>query len=293
MKTDQDQNTAPDTEGLLKTWFKIGCLSFGGAAAQIALLHREFVEQRRLIDERSFLHALNLCMLLPGPEAQQLATYLGWRLSGVRGGVLAGTLFVLPGALVMFALSVLYVYFAAHPSLAALFFGLKCAVLSLIIHAVLRLGRRAFVNSASFVLALMSFLAMAFTAIPFPAVILAAALCAFLIDPIFPSLLGPHDVSDQEFKGSLQWAAIMKSILIWALIWFSPLLLIMLLFGIEHRLFDMGIFFAKLASLSFGGAYALLAWLAQTAVETKFWLSPAKWRMVWVLRKQRRGQQFL
>lgn len=259
-------------EPLVKTWFKIGCLSFGGAAAQIALLHREFVEERRLIDERSFLHALNLCMLLPGPEAQQLATYLGWRFSGVRGGLLAGILFVLPGALVMLGLSVLYVYLGAHPSVVSLFFGLKCAVLSLIIHAVMRIAKRAFTNKISFLSAFLAFLAMALTKIPFPILILTAALLAYFINPIWPSLFGVRETSSHSPE-PIKWIALSRRSLLWLVIWFSPLIVIALSLGVEHRLFDIGLFFAKLASLSFGGAYALLAWLAQTAVETKSWLS--------------------
>lgn len=259
---------------MAKTWLKIGCLSFGGAAAQIALLHREFVEERRLIDERSFLHALNLCMLLPGPEAQQLATYLGWRFSGVSGGLIAGILFVLPGALVMLGLSTLYIYYGAHPSIMSLFFGLKCAVLSLIIHAVIRLARRAFTNKISFVFAFIAFFAMALTTIPFPILILAAALCAYFLDPIFPALFGARETSDDHHGDSITWSALLKRAFFWLVIWFSPLIFIALSLGPDHRLFDIGLFFAKLASLSFGGAYALLAWLAQTAVETKSWLSP-------------------
>ncbi|MFM8606559.1 MAG: chromate efflux transporter [Hyphomicrobiales bacterium] len=258
---------------MAKTWFKIGCLSFGGAAAQIALLHREFVEERRLIDERSFLHALNLCMLLPGPEAQQLATYLGWRFSGVSGGLIAGILFVFPGAFVMLGLSTLYVYYGAYPSVASLFFGLKCAVLSLIIHAVIRLARRAFINKISFVFAFIAFLAMALTTIPFPILILAAAISAYILDLIFPSLFGVREISDDHHLDSINWSALLKRAFFWLVIWFSPLIFIALSLGMEHRLFDIGLFFAKLASLSFGGAYALLAWLAQTAVETKSWLS--------------------
>jgi len=259
-------------EPLGKTWFKIGCLSFGGAAAQIALLHREFVEERRLIDERSFLHALNLCMLLPGPEAQQLATYLGWRFSGVSGGLIAGILFVLPGALVMLGLSTLYVYYGSHPSVASLFFGLKCAVLSLIIHAVMRIAKRAFTNKISFVFACIAFLAMALTKIPFPILILSAAISACILDPIFPSLFGARETSDVSVE-TIHWMALLKSAIFWLVMWLGPLIFIAFSLGVEHRLFDIGLFFAKLSSLSFGGAYALLAWLAQTAVETKSWLS--------------------
>lgn len=274
VKSDRDFSIRAEKDDLAQTWFKIGCLSFGGAAAQIALLHREFVEERRLIDERSFLHALNLCMLLPGPEAQQLATYLGWRFSGIKGGILAGTLFVLPGALVMLGLSLLYVYFGSHPSIASLFFGLKCAVLSLIIHAIIRLARRAFTNIVSYLFASIAFLAMALTTIPFPILILAAALFAYLIDPLWPSIFGTRATTESHHFESINWLQIFKQALLWIVIWFSPLILIAMTLGVDHRLFDIGLFFAKLASLSFGGAYALLAWLAQTAVETKSWLSP-------------------
>jgi chromate transporter len=273
MTSDQSSSVTAEAGALAKTWFKIGCLSFGGAAAQIALLHREFVEERRLIDERSFLHALNLCMLLPGPEAQQLATYLGWRLSGVRGGILAGSLFVLPGALVMLGLSILYIYFGAHPSIVALFLGLKCAVLSLIIHAVIRLSRRALKTKASLFVSIIAFFVMALTTLPFPLIILAAALIAFFFNPIWPMLFGSYDTQGQEPLAPIKWNEIFKSTTLWLIIWFLPLGVIVIALGIDHRLVDIGLYFAKLASLSFGGAYALLAWLAQTAVETKSWLS--------------------
>lgn len=273
MTSDQGPSVTIKASVLSKTWFKIGCLSFGGAAAQIALLHREFVEERRLIDERSFLHALNLCMLLPGPEAQQLATYLGWRLSGVRGGIVAGGLFVLPGALVMLGLSILYVYFGAYPSIITLFLGLKCAVLSLIIHAVLRLSRRAFKTKASLIVSIIAFFVMAITTFSFPLIILAAALFAFILNPLWPNLFGPQDVQDQSLSSIIKWNEILKSTFLWLIIWFLPLGVVALALGGDHRLVDIGLFFIKLASLSFGGAYALLAWLAQTAVETKSWLS--------------------
>ena len=273
VKSDEDFSIRVEKCALAKTWFKIGCLSFGGAAAQIALLHREFIEERRLIDERSFLHALNLCMLLPGPEAQQLATYLGWRLSGVSGGLLAGCLFVLPGAFVMLCLSIIYAFFGAHPAISALFFGLKCAVLSLIIHAVIRLGRRALKSILAFALAIMSFLIMAFTTISFPFVILLASLFAYLIDPLWPALFGAREHDERQTLQPIAWFPILKSACLWIIIWALPLGLIMLTLGSDHRLFDIGLFFGKLASLSFGGAYALLGWLAQTAVETKSWLS--------------------
>jgi len=276
MTSNQGPGVTAETGALAKTWFKIGCLSFGGAAAQIALLHREFVEERRLIDERSFLHALNLCMLLPGPEAQQLATYIGWRLSGVRGGIVAGGLFVLPGALVMLGLSIVYVYFGTHPSIVALFLGLKCAVLSLIIHAVIRLSRRALKTHASFVVAFIAFFLMAFTTLSFPLIILTAALFAFLITPFWPTMFGANDTQGQIPLESIRWNEIFKSTTLWLIIWFLPLAVIALALGIDHRLVDIGLYFAKLASLSFGGAYALLAWLAQTAVETKSWLSSSE-----------------
>ena len=273
MTRNQGLSVTAETGALSKTWFKIGCLSFGGAASQIALLHREFVEERRLIDERSFLHALNLCMLLPGPEAQQLATYIGWRLSGVRGGILAGSFFVLPGALVMLGLSIVYVYFGAHPSITTLFLGLKCAVLSLIIHAVIRLSRRTFKTLATFGLALIAFFVMALTTLPFPLIILAAALMAFVLNPFWPTLFGLHDIQTHPPLAPINWSEIFKSTTLWLIIWFLPLAILALALGSDHRLVDIGLYFAKLASLSFGGAYALLAWLAQTAVETKSWLS--------------------
>src|SRR5471032_2222501 len=163
-----------------RLWFKIGCLSFGGPAGQIALLHREVVEERNWIGERRFLHALNFCTLLPGPEAQQLAIYLGWLMHGAKGGFAAGLLFVIPGALVMLALSIVYVTFGEIPLIAALFFGLKSAVLVLVIQALIRVGRRALKGPPAWMLAAAAFIALFFFAVPFPAVVLAAGLVGYL-----------------------------------------------------------------------------------------------------------------
>ncbi len=170
----------PSFAEAVRVWFRIGCLSFGGPAGQIALMHREVVDERRWVSDARFLHALNFCTLLPGPEAQQLATYLGWLLHGVRGGLAAGLLFVLPGALVMLALSALFVAFGAVPLVAALFFGLQCAVLVLVVEALLRVARRALKTNAAWALAGAAFLALYVFSVPFPLVVLAAALIGYL-----------------------------------------------------------------------------------------------------------------
>src|SRR6478752_1435670 len=164
----------------VKVWLRIGLLSFGGPAGQIALMHRELVEERRWISEPRFLHALNFCMLLPGPEAQQLATYIGWLMHGVRGGLVAGTLFVLPGFFVIVALSVIYAYFGSVPFVSALFFGMKAAVLAIVIEALLRISRRALGGAIQYALAAIAFVAIFALHVPFPIIILAAAVFGFL-----------------------------------------------------------------------------------------------------------------
>lgn len=258
-----------------RLWIKIGLLSFGGAAAQIAMLHKSVVDERKWLDETSFLHALNFCMLLPGPEAQQLATYIGWRLHGVKGGLTAGALFVLPGAFVMLGLSLIYALLGHVPLVAAVFFGLKAAVLAVVVEAVLRIAKRAFKTKAMVGLAVVSFVAIGLLALPFPALVLGVAALAYFIGPYWPQAFALAAAPEQRAviaPGQMQRT--LGTIVIWLAIWFAPLALAALVLGADHRLVDVGLFFAKLASVTFGGAYALLAWLAQAAVESKGWLFP-------------------
>jgi chromate transporter len=261
-----------------RLWAKIGFLSFGGAAAQIAMLHRLVVDERRWLDEQRFLHALNFCMLLPGPEAQQLATYVGWLLHGTRGGLLAGLLFVLPGALVMLGLSLVYAYAGHVPFVAALFLGLKAAVLAIVVDAVVRIGRRALKTRLAVLLATLACLGTLLLGLPFPAIVLGAGVLGALVVRRWQGAFGappPAGVQHADAPGP-PWAETVRTVLTWLAVWFAPVAIAAIVLGTGHVLVDVGLFFARLAALSFGGAYALLAWLAQAAVETKGWLTPVE-----------------
>lgn len=248
----------------LRVWARIGFLSFGGPAGQIALMHREIVEERGWLSEKEYLGALNFCMLLPGPEAMQLATYAGWKLHGTRGGLAAGLLFVMPGALVVLALTMLYAHFGKVPVVEALFFGLKAAVLAIVIEALLRVARRALKTRADWVIAGLAFLALFMFAIPFPLVIIAAAAYGFW----------RGSGAAEEHEGSLPtWQALSRTVSIWGAVWLLPLAALALSLGPGHVLTEVGVFFSTLAVVTFGGAYAVLAYMAQAAVETHGWLT--------------------
>jgi chromate transporter len=248
----------------LKVWAKIGILSFGGPAGQIALMHRVIVEERGWLSEKEYLSALNFCMLLPGPEATQLATYAGWKLHGTKGGLAAGLLFVLPGALVVLALSMLYAAYGKVPLIEAVFFGFKAAVLAIVIEALLRVARRALKTRGDWVIAALAFLALFCFGLPFPLVILVAALYGFWRGS------GVAEAHDGELPS---WRALAGTIALWLAVWLAPLALIAGVLGPDHVLTQVGVFFSKLAVVTFGGAYAVLAYMAQAAVETKGWLS--------------------
>ena len=271
----------PTFREALKVWLRIGCLSFGGPAGQIALLHREVVDQRNWVSDRRFLHALNFCTLLPGPEAQQLATYLGWLMHGPRGGLAAGLLFVIPGALVMLALSLVYALFGAVPLIAALFFGLKCAVLVLVVEALLRVGRRALKGNLAWTLAAAAFMALFLFNIPFPIVVAAAALIGYALPTHFtpashaaakpgpPALIDAVMDADPTHAPRLA-AAARKAGLIALALWLIPLAAIL---PLANTFTDIAVFFSKMAVVTFGGAYAVLAYVAQDAVENLNWLA--------------------
>lgn len=275
--------TLPSFGEALRVWFRIGLLSFGGPAGQIALMHREVVDERAWVSDRRFLHALNFCTLLPGPEAQQLATYLGWLMHGVRGGLAAGLLFVAPGALVMLALSVLYVALGEVPLVAALFFGLKAAVLVLVVEALLRVARRALHGPAAWALAGAAFVALFALQVPFPLVVLAAALVGYLAPGAFapashgkakgdaPALLDAVLLADPGRPARL--AAGARRAGLWALaLWLMPVAALALL--LPGTYVDVAWFFSTMAVVTLGGAYAVLAYVAQEAVGTYGWLSP-------------------
>ena len=257
-----------------KVWLKIGCINFGGPAGQIAMMHRILVDEKKWIDEARFLHALNFSMLLPGPEATQLATYVGWLLHGVRGGLAAGILFVLPGAFVMLGLSLLYAYGRGLGPIDGALFGIKAAVLVIVFEALIRIGKRSLKSSVLVSLAALAFISIFFFAVPFPLIVIAAALAGYLIARSRPDLLGlavkAPDVTD--YSGS-RWRQFTIATIIGLAIWWAPVALAALTLGPHHILVGVGIFFSKLAVVTFGGAYAVLAYMAQQVVETNGWLT--------------------
>jgi chromate transporter len=293
-----------------RVWAKIGLLGFGGPAGQIALMHTEVVERRRWIDEARFLHALNYCMLLPGPEAQQLATYIGWLMNRTAGGVVAGVLFVLPGFLAIAALSVLYAFFQKLPLVAALLVGLKSAVVAIVAEAVWKVGKRTLVSRGLLVVAAVAFVAIFGFAVPFPAVVLGAGLVGFVGHRFRPGWLatpsprvggsgaagagtGPGPAVDPHGTGaptvvealaasgglahtvpSLRRAV--TCVVTCAVLWALPVLALAARFGRGSVFVTEGIFFSKAAAVTFGGAYSVLAYVAQRAVESYGWLRPGE-----------------
>jgi len=255
----------------LQAWLRIALMSFGGPAAQIAVMHRVIVEERGWVDEKRFLNALNFCMLLPGPEAMQLVTYLGWMTHGVRGGITAGLLFILPGFLSILLLSYVYVLFGDVPAIEGLLFGLKAAVLAVVFVALDRLRRRVLHGGMQLAVALASFVGLFFLQLPFPLVIIAAAALGFWqARGQAPGVPAPAPLNGERP------ARTVATLLIGLLAWFGPLLLIAAALGPRHLLIELGLFFSQVAVLSFGGAYAVLAYVAQHAVEARSWLSPAE-----------------
>jgi chromate transporter len=258
-------------------WFKIGCLSFGGPAGQIATMHRVLVDEKKWIDEPRYLHALNFCMLLPGPEAQQLVTYVGWTLHGVRGGLAAGLLFILPGALVMLGLSFLYVLTRGLPAVEGALYGIKAAVLVIVAEAIIRIGRRGLKTRLLIALAAAAFIGIFFLSLPFPLIVIAAAAIGFVVAQNAPNQLGlkPADAAATPSRDG-RWRKAAETTLVWLAIWWLPVALAAVTLGPRHILVTLGVFFSKLAVVSFGGAYALLAYMAQQVVETHGWLQPTE-----------------
>jgi chromate transporter len=270
----------------VRAWVRVGLLSFGGPAGQIAVMHRILVEEKRWVSERQFLHALNYCMLLPGPEAQQLATYIGWLLHRVRGGLVAGLLFVLPGFLAILLLSVLYAGFQDTTTVQALFFGLKPAVLAIVVQAVLRIGRRALKNGVMITLAAAAFLAIFFFGVPFPLIVIFAAATGYLGYHILPGsflVIGGEEPGGAASAASPElapvppsWTHSVRTATIWLALWWTPVALLALTVGIRSIWVQEGIFFSQAAVVTFGGAYAVLAYIAQEAVDTHGWLLPGE-----------------
>lgn len=268
--------TLPTFSELVGVSARIGCLGFGGPAGQIALMHREFVEERRWISEDQYLHALNLCHLLPGPEAQQLAIWIGWKLHGLRGGLAAGTLFVLPGALVILALAVLYGYAARLDWFAALFLGIKAAVLAIVVQALLRVAGRALDTRFKRGVALAAFALLFVLAAPFPLVVLGALVLGSLIARVKPQWLALKPLAAVPERTPRPWGASLRAVLGFGAVWAAPLIAVLLTLGPDHVLWKIGAFFSKLAVVTFGGAYAVLAYMAQQAVEGYGWLAPGE-----------------
>jgi len=262
-------DSKPTFREAARFWLKLGCIGFGGPAGQIAIMHRELVERRRWIEEADFSKALDFCMLLPGPEAQQLATWLGWRLHGTRGGIVAGSLFVLPAAFLLLGLSWLYMAGGHLPWLADVFRGLAAAVVALVFAAVPRLARRALKNSLHWVLAAASFCAIYFFNAPFIAILLVAAISGWISARGQPSTPRNNAVAS-SWRGTLVMAVICL------LLWWMPIVGVAAWLGWDSTPARMGLFFSQAAVVTFGGAYAVLPYVAQNAVETHGWLSDAQ-----------------
>lgn len=267
MTFDTSLAVRPSFRDALRVWARIGWLSFGGPAGQIALMHRELVEERGWLDEKTFLSALNFCMLLPGPEAMQLATYAGWRLHGVKGGLAAGLLFVLPGALVILALGFGYAAFGQVPAVEALFLGIKAAVLAIVLQALVRLARRALDGRSDWMLAGAAFLALFLFNVPFPLVVAGAFLFGFAWAERSGNDAGSVKPAPVPISGTLATVAV------WLVLWLLPLLAVTVFFGPSHVLTTLGWLYAKLAVVTFGGAYAVLTYMTQQIVETHGWLT--------------------
>ena len=255
-------------------FWRVGLLSFGGPAGQIAVMHRVFVEERRWLDEGRFLHALNFCMVLPGPEAMQLTTYVGWLRHGWRGGVLAGLAFVLPGLAMMLALSALVWTYGDVPAVEGLLFGVRAAVLAIVVDALLKVSRRALNGRVQLAVAFAAFVAIAFLAIPFPLIVPGAALFGAA-----RHMLGRSAASAARRTGlqrEANGASTLGTALVWLALWIVPGALLFTIAGAEHVLSHMALFFSQAAIVTFGGAYAVLAYVAQAAVETYGWLMPGE-----------------
>lgn len=292
---EQRDDTTPKAVGFwqaFRFWLKLGFISFGGPAGQIAIMHQELVENRRWISERRFLHALNYCMVLPGPEAQQLATYIGWLMHRTWGGIVAGALFVLPSLLILVALSWVYIAFGQVTWVSGLFYGIKPAVTAIVVHAAHRIGSRALKNGWLWAIAAASFVAIFALSLPFPAIVAGAALMGYVGGRIAPDKFragGGHGKGDRSYGSALiddetptpsharfRWARLMQVTVAGAALWLVPMGLLAFFFGWSHTLTQMGWFFTKAALLTFGGAYAVLPYVYQGAVTHYGWLTPTQ-----------------
>jgi chromate transporter len=291
----------------LRVWVRVAALSFGGPAGQIAVMHRILVDEKRWIGETRFLHALNYCMLLPGPEAQQLAVYIGWLLHRIPGGLVAGTLFVLPGVVALMALSWIYAAYGDVPVVQALFFGLKAAVLAVVLEAVVKVGKRALKNRVLVALAALAFVGIFFFAIPFPLIIIGAALIGFVasafgIEAFQPGAAHGGSAGSDEAPAAIDAAFALeipehvrrstpraiKVAAVGGVLWLGPLVALLLIRGPDDVFTTIAAFFSEMAVVTFGGAYAVLAYVAQEAVESyprclpgSVWRRPRRVRSSW------------
>ncbi len=289
------QQPFPSFGEAFKVWCKIALYSFGGPAGQIAVMHKLIVEEKKWLGEHRFLHALNYCMLLPGPEAQQLITYIGWLMYKTRGGIVAGALFVLPGFLSILVLSIVYALWKDVGFVQGIFYGIKAAVLAIVVGAVLKIGKKALKNEVMVGLAVLAFVAIFLFKIPFPAIIIAAGLIGwiggkvweekFLIvkgHAIKTSVQGGGDDSEAGLIDRLlepvkpTWSGTVKTALFWLTLWLLPVVLLLAFLGRDHIFTIQGIFFSQSALVTFGGAYSVLAYISQKAVETYGWLQPGE-----------------
>ena len=259
----------PSQKEQLKIWTYVAAHSFGGPLGQIAVIHKIIVEDRKLISEERFLHALNFCMLLPGPEAQQLATYMGWLMNKWRGGLLAGGLFILPGFLSILLLSYLYVIYNNVLFVQGLFYGVKPAIVAIVLSALVSLSIRSLQSGFFWTLAALSFISLFFLKISFPLVIVFSALLGMIYGLFF---VHPSERFDQKTLERPKFSLALKTIGIWLVVWLAPILLTFVVFGKDSTLHSMNVFFSKMSMVSFGGAYAALNYVAQEAVESYGWL---------------------
>ncbi|MBC3881852.1 chromate efflux transporter [Undibacterium sp. LX40W] len=288
-----DNTVAPAVPTFIEAlvfWLKLGVMSFGGPAGQIAIMHQELVEQRRWISERRFLHALNYCMVLPGPEAQQLATYIGWLMHGTRGGIAAGVLFVFPSLLILIALSYVYMAYGHTSLIAGIFAGIKPAVTVIVVQAVHRIGGRALHNFSLCLIALTAFIAIFVFNLPFPLILLSAALIGWCGSRYYPQhfqqnahagVKGKHygkavidDESPSPAHAHFTWQSLSTVLLVGFLLWSLPMSALYFALGWQHTYTQMAWFFTKAALMTFGGAYAVLPYVMQAAVQEFRWISP-------------------
>jgi chromate transporter len=279
--------TRPTFAEAFRFWLKLGFISFGGPTGQIAIMHCELVEKKRWINESRFLHALNFCMFLPGPEAQQLAIYVGWLLHRTRGGIVAGVLFVLPSIFILWGLSLVYVTYGQVAAIAAIFDGLKPAVLAIVVAAVLRIGSRALKNGFMWAIAAVAFVAIFFLGAPFPLIIGAAAAVGLIGDRLLPGMFqvlkghgdsGGTSVIDEETAAHTE-PSLGRAVRVCAVclvLWWAPVLASGALLGWSHPITQQGVFFSKAAMVTFGGAYAVLPYVSQEAVMNFHWLAPGQ-----------------